>query len=752
MPTNTTLGTTAPNRTAPDSFTRQAPRTSPTLTNAFDPAADTSNSEGIYNAIASGAKAAAGVYVGYQAEQVEEAATEISQIARLDRTGQLSVAQAEQLARTSALFRKYAQARRQGAMTDTAADIAVESELKRVASAFPMLAEDVRAEATTAMGFDPTGSQYDFLTEGPNLSANATLSDKLRVKAQEIGAATGMDSEAIFEMMMDNQLNEIRLNSLQQKASLNKLGLSDSVQKTQLEVSSVIDQFRENILFTMNDEGVDDITQLSPQAIAGMQGNLRRIQTRMIDQLRSSLAGQPGATASFISARVKEVRSRFDTFITGLDYFSNEKIVSAEYSTRKKLADMYIKGMFPVINMFEQLGAQNPVQLGAAVVGTDSPILQNMAQYSAAIDVVTGKVGDIQKFSDTLGAIFSGNSGALLSSHSRRDAVGMAKSVAAGVVRGNLGESEASAGALETLRELGELGFVMEDVVSNPGNFVNNKAVTTFLKNRTSTMATNQLALAIQEAGRGNIRLTYGDGRIQVEVDPSSLPPNTTIDEAKLRVWGDISQQLLEIEQYAGSLNNNSMARAVGESTQEYIRSMNEALSKDLTASDFSTSARDLNREMFPVSAGFVRSIAVEEGVDPDLAVAVARQESALGAADSAMSSAGAVGIMQLMPGTARDLGLVVSEDGTIDERYNEEKNTRAGVQYLSKLSKKYDGDYVLVTAAYNWGLGNVDNLLKSNNDTTIQDIPQETRDYVKDITGVDIVQYLRNRGLVEVY
>jgi Transglycosylase SLT domain len=95
--------------------------------------------------------------------------------------------------------------------------------------------------------------------------------------------------------------------------------------------------------------------------------------------------------------------------------------------------------------------------------------------------------------------------------------------------------------------------------------------------------------------------------------------------------------------------------------------------------------------------ASLVRKVAVEEGFDPDLAEAVAFVESGLG--ERQESEAGALGIMQLMPGTAGDLG--------VSDRCDPEANIRGGVRYLKSLYDQFQ-DPLLMLAAYNAGSGRV--------------------------------------------
>lgn len=98
-----------------------------------------------------------------------------------------------------------------------------------------------------------------------------------------------------------------------------------------------------------------------------------------------------------------------------------------------------------------------------------------------------------------------------------------------------------------------------------------------------------------------------------------------------------------------------------------------------------------------------------------------------------AVSKVGAVGPWQLMPSTARILGLKVNSH--MDERKNYYKSTRAAARYLKDLHEKF-GDWLLVFAAYNGGEGPVYSAIKqsgSRNFWRLQYyLPEETREYVK--------------------
>ena len=90
---------------------------------------------------------------------------------------------------------------------------------------------------------------------------------------------------------------------------------------------------------------------------------------------------------------------------------------------------------------------------------------------------------------------------------------------------------------------------------------------------------------------------------------------------------------------------------------------------------------------------------AAKEGLDASLLKAVAQAESNLN--PLAVSSAGAKGIMQLMDGTARELG--------VTDAFDPAQNIAAGAKYLKQMLSRFGGDVTRAVAAYNAGPGSVE-------------------------------------------
>ncbi|MEI6609727.1 MAG: lytic transglycosylase domain-containing protein [Deltaproteobacteria bacterium] len=125
---------------------------------------------------------------------------------------------------------------------------------------------------------------------------------------------------------------------------------------------------------------------------------------------------------------------------------------------------------------------------------------------------------------------------------------------------------------------------------------------------------------------------------------------------------------------------------------------------------------QDINLE------SIIEKAARKYDLDADLIRAVIKAESNFD--PQATSSKGAMGLMQLMPETAKDLG--------VKNAYDVKQNVLAGTSYLKSLLDRYDGKINLALAAYNWGMGNLER--------SPDNLPDETINYIARVNN-----YLKN-------
>ncbi|WP_338115075.1 lytic transglycosylase domain-containing protein [Thiocapsa imhoffii] len=124
-----------------------------------------------------------------------------------------------------------------------------------------------------------------------------------------------------------------------------------------------------------------------------------------------------------------------------------------------------------------------------------------------------------------------------------------------------------------------------------------------------------------------------------------------------------------------------------------------------------------------------IPAVAQRHGVEVALVQAVVAAESNYDA--HAISRAGAIGLMQLMPPTAADYGVV-----SVDDLFDPKINLDTGTRHLKRLLRKYDNDYGRVIMAYNAGEGVVD---RTNSQVTYR----ETLNYTEAVINF----YRRNGG-----
>ncbi|MBP3964211.1 lytic transglycosylase domain-containing protein [Paenibacillus lignilyticus] len=176
------------------------------------------------------------------------------------------------------------------------------------------------------------------------------------------------------------------------------------------------------------------------------------------------------------------------------------------------------------------------------------------------------------------------------------------------------------------------------------------------------------------------------------------------------------------LQQYmAGGTGSSALADMAAQPGMVSLEALSGLVPLIQSAAAQSTTDADSNPSEYDA---YINAAASKYGIDPVLIKAVIHTESSYN--PNAESSAGAKGLMQLMDGTARGLG--------VTDSFDPQQNIEGGTKFLAYLMRKYDGNEQTVLAAYNAGPGRVDRAgIKSNEDFTamMSLLPHETQRYV---------------------
>ena len=146
-----------------------------------------------------------------------------------------------------------------------------------------------------------------------------------------------------------------------------------------------------------------------------------------------------------------------------------------------------------------------------------------------------------------------------------------------------------------------------------------------------------------------------------------------------------------------------------------------------------------------------VQTALAGKDLDPRVFHALVREESSFN--ERIVSWAGARGLSQLMPATAREVGGRLGIRVTDEAMFDPATNLLIGGTYLDNMLRRYDGNPFLAVPSYNAGPGNVDKWLVANDgrptDEYVESIPiRETRHYVKRVLGTyQLYRYLYDEG-----
>jgi len=254
-------------------------------------------------------------------------------------------------------------------------------------------------------------------------------------------------------------------------------------------------------------------------------------------------------------------------------------------------------------------------------------------------------------------------------------------------------------------------------------------------------------------AGLARERSYYGflaADRLKADYALNDRPVQTSLSTSVIEMRPDVrrAREFLALNEKANA--RREWQRALGTMTTEEQQTAAQLAQRwgwhdEAIRSAMKSGAMDDLGLRFPLAyrepmTGAARTTALP----PHWLYAIARQESAF--VPDARSSAGALGLLQLMPGTAqhvaKGLGIKVNSQQLVQPA----SSIRLGSVYLSDLLRRFDGNRVLATAAYNAGPRRISDLLKNqpgqvSTDVWVETLPyRETRDYVQNVLTFSVI------------
>jgi hypothetical protein len=170
------------------------------------------------------------------------------------------------------------------------------------------------------------------------------------------------------------------------------------------------------------------------------------------------------------------------------------------------------------------------------------------------------------------------------------------------------------------------------------------------------------------------------------------------------------NHKLASLAQEANGQETSSMSQVAAKASQKALNPSQVEADKDL-----SPEYQRLKGESGAKIEAIIQKVAGALGLDPALIKAVVKTESNFN--QTAVSKAGAKGLMQLMPKTAKEMG--------VSDPFNPLENIWGGARYLKSMLDRHNGNLNQALAAYNWGPGNLDRNGSSR-------LPKETRRYIE--------------------
>jgi len=283
-------------------------------------------------------------------------------------------------------------------------------------------------------------------------------------------------------------------------------------------------------------------------------------------------------------------------------------------------------------------------------------------------------------------------------------------------------------------------GNTTEDTASAFGDY--NNDLSTQIK---AAIAANYAPRVDEEMGMPTLaRQQMESGQAQNMISNTYNRDKFSYDQGQDTIKNKYNNDKFEYDKQVQAIKDAQWQASFGQGANEFDRTLgynqyNDAENRKISQQNANVNELNVTGE-WPSSSGggtstgeyasSINKYANQFGVSPSLIDAVINQESG-GNAGGPDSSAGAQGLMQLMPNTARELG--------VTDPYSTDQNIMGGTKYLSQQLQKY-GSNELALAAYNAGPGAVDNAISKAGSrdwsAVSRFLPRETQNYVPSIMG----------------
>lgn len=279
----------------------------------------------------------------------------------------------------------------------------------------------------------------------------------------------------------------------------------------------------------------------------------------------------------------------------------------------------------------------------------------------------------------------------------------------------------------QTKQEAASRTTVMEDVLSPKPEEVMSQGIAAAPQEAPSALAALPSNLPAEEMAGGGIVAFADGGELDLDDDEDEVREKSTLSQLMGRLSSGLTSLRGAIPDSSGISIPKSYEGALAEKGQTPAtvrKMMMEGPKKGDYVMPPIEASETTKRGGHKYEDAVVKE-AQRLGVDPKLALHVLYKETGnLKNPESARSKAGAIGVMQLMPKTAKGLGV----DPT-----NPEENIRGGITYLKQMMDQFN-DPTLALAAYNAGPGRVNQVLRSGRG--IEALPRETQNYIRMAEG----------------